>query len=157
MPCGACVVSCGGGTTNCSGVCRDTETDRANCGGCGRACAAGQVCSAGACTVSCGSGTTNCDGVCRDLSNNGIRFHYQAAAAPGPAMVAYRNALRDKGWQVTTIVTSEGGTGGGATYTGTNGDAYTVVDGGGFEQQTFIDICLWPKRPEEPNCTRAKR
>ena len=80
-----------------------------------------------------------------------------AAAAPGPAMVAYRNALRDKGWQVTTIVTSEGGTGGGATYTGTNGDAYTVVDGGGFEQQTFIDICLWPKRPEEPNCTRAKR
>ena len=38
-----------------------------------------------------------------------------------------------------------------------NGDAYTVVDGGGFEQQTFIDICLWPKRPEEPNCTRAKR
>ncbi|GAA3048850.1 hypothetical protein GCM10010528_29960 [Gordonia defluvii] len=91
------------------------------------------------------------------ISNNGIRFHYQAAAAPGPAMVAYRNALRDKGWQVTTIVTSEGGTGGGATYTGTNGDAYTVVDGGGFEQQTFIDICLWPKRPEEPNCTRAKR
>jgi hypothetical protein len=28
----------------------------ANCGACGRACAAGQVCSAGACTVSCGRG-----------------------------------------------------------------------------------------------------
>lgn len=91
------------------------------------------------------------------IANDGIRFHYQATAAPGPAMVAYRNALRDKGWQVTTIVTSEGGSGGGATYTGTNGDAYTVVDGGGFEQQTFIDVCVWPNKPVEPNCTRARR
>ncbi|QKT08336.1 hypothetical protein HUN08_14865 [Gordonia sp. X0973] len=91
------------------------------------------------------------------IASNGIRMHYEATGAPGPSMVAYRNALRDKGWAMTTIVTSEGGTGGGATYVGSQGNAYTVVDGGGFEQQTFIDICVWPEKPAEPNCTRAKR
>lgn len=91
------------------------------------------------------------------IAANGIRMHYQATAAPGPAMVAYRNALRDKGWDVTTIVTSEGGTGGGATYVGSHGKAYGVFDGGGFDQQTFIDVCVWPEKPADPNCTRAKR
>ncbi len=91
------------------------------------------------------------------ISANGIRMNYQAAAAPGPAMVAYRTALRDKGWEVTTIVTSEGGTGGGATFIGTHGKAYGVFDGGGFDQQTFVDVCVWPEKPADPNCTRAKR
>jgi hypothetical protein len=63
-------VSCGGGLSNCGGVCRDLSTDRANCGGCGVACAAGQVCSGGSCQVSCGAGLSNCGGVCRDLSSD---------------------------------------------------------------------------------------
>ncbi len=33
----------------CGGVCVNTDTDRANCGGCRRACAAGQVCQSGSC------------------------------------------------------------------------------------------------------------
>jgi hypothetical protein len=65
-----CAVSCGGGLTNCSGVCRDLANDRLNCGSCGRTCGAGEVCTGGACTVSCGGGLTNCSGVCRDLAND---------------------------------------------------------------------------------------
>jgi len=37
-------------TTCCGGVCTDTSSDRANCGGCGRACTGGfQICSGGMC------------------------------------------------------------------------------------------------------------
>ncbi|MFO0650035.1 MAG: hypothetical protein U0326_27690 [Polyangiales bacterium] len=58
------------GLTNCSGSCRDLDSDRANCGMCGRTCAAGQVCSAGACVLSCAVGLTNCSSSCRDLDTD---------------------------------------------------------------------------------------
>jgi hypothetical protein len=37
------------GETACMGVCTDTDTDVANCGMCGVACASGETCSAGVC------------------------------------------------------------------------------------------------------------
>ncbi len=52
-----------GGTT---GLCVDTSTDRLNCGGCGKACASGQVCSDGTCVVSCPGTEINCGGSCID-------------------------------------------------------------------------------------------
>lgn len=49
---------CPAGYTSCGTSCVDTNTDRANCGGCGRSCAATETCSGGVCT----SGTTpSCD------------------------------------------------------------------------------------------------
>src|SRR5262249_18921211 len=49
------------------------QTDGANCGGCGKACAAGSSCSAGMC--SCGTGMTSCGGTCvntqTDVNNCG--------------------------------------------------------------------------------------
>ncbi|MFO0650036.1 MAG: hypothetical protein U0326_27695 [Polyangiales bacterium] len=57
LPCGqvcsagACVTSCATGTTSCGGSCRDLQSDRANCGMCGTACAAVR-CAPAAC-VSC--------------------------------------------------------------------------------------------------------
>lgn len=55
----------GGGGNNCPGV--DLQTDRNNCGQCGRACTAVQICTAGACV---NAGETNCaDGT--DNDNNG--------------------------------------------------------------------------------------
>ena len=43
---------CGIGETNCSGGCVDTRSDLAHCGGCGLACAGGEVCSGSRCGVS---------------------------------------------------------------------------------------------------------
>ncbi len=63
---GMCTLSCGGGLTDCGGVCRDPSTDRLHCGGCGMACAAGEVCSGGMCAASCGMGLTECGGSCVD-------------------------------------------------------------------------------------------
>jgi hypothetical protein len=48
----------------------NTNGDRTNCGGCGRTCAAGQVCSMGACVANCRAGLSDCNGSCRDLQND---------------------------------------------------------------------------------------
>jgi hypothetical protein len=42
-------------------------SDPANCGACGTACAAGQVCAAGTCALVCPPGTTDCGGACTIL------------------------------------------------------------------------------------------
>lgn len=48
--------------TLCNGACVDTQSDSANCGGCGIACTAGTVCSAGMC--GCAGGLNQCNGAC---------------------------------------------------------------------------------------------
>jgi hypothetical protein len=46
----------------CGNSCVDTSNNPSHCGACGRACPAGQICSAGKCD--CPGGRTLCDGVC---------------------------------------------------------------------------------------------
>ncbi|OBB13516.1 hypothetical protein A5761_20170 [Mycolicibacterium setense] len=92
-----------------------------------------------------------------DIADGGIHLHYQANGSPTDVMTAYKNALQGKGWALTTIISSSGGGGGGATYTGTHGDAYGVFDGGGYANTTYIDICTWPAKPADPNCSRGDR
>jgi hypothetical protein len=57
----------------CSGACRDLQSDRLHCGTCDNACGDGEVCSGGECAVSCGGGLTECSGICRDLQSD--RLH----------------------------------------------------------------------------------
>lgn len=64
--------SCPSGWGFCNGMCADTLTDVANCGACGVACAAGDVCDAGqcrpedsdTCTETCGGGRECNAGTC---------------------------------------------------------------------------------------------
>lgn len=51
-------------------MCVDTKVDPANCDGCGKACAAGEVCSGGTCGLSCTGGTMICGGSCVDPKND---------------------------------------------------------------------------------------
>ncbi len=55
---------CDGGIARCSGVCTDTNTDEANCGMCGTACAAGERCVAGTCELPCTAPTVKCGSAC---------------------------------------------------------------------------------------------
>ncbi len=57
---------CGNGFAKCGDACVDTTLDVANCGACGTACAAGELCSAGVCGLDCLGGTTKCDATCVD-------------------------------------------------------------------------------------------
>lgn len=74
--------TCATGTC-CGGACVDTTSDRANCGGCGKACSGVNTCISGVCrleggvppiattgTQSCGPGLTSCGGGCVDISSD---------------------------------------------------------------------------------------
>ena len=89
------------------------------------------------------------------IANNGIHLNFKVTGSPTDVVKAYKAVLEDKGWTVTTIVSSSGGSGGGggATYTGTHGDNYGVFDGGGFGTETYLNVCTWPAKPAEPNCS----
>lgn len=66
-------IACGERLVNCSGTCRDLTSDGANCGGCGLACGAGQVCRSSACVPTrptCGAGEMDCNGMCRNLQTS---------------------------------------------------------------------------------------
>jgi hypothetical protein len=91
------------------------------------------------------------------IAGNGIHLKFVVDSSPADVMKAYRAALQSQGWDVTTIVSSAGGGngGGGATYTGTHGDAYGVFDGGGFGATTYVNVCAWPSKPADPNCSRT--
>jgi stigma-specific protein Stig1 len=60
--------ACPAGQTMCGASCVDTSASTSNCGGCGKTCGTGQICSAGVCA--CQSGLTICSGACVDLSSS---------------------------------------------------------------------------------------
>jgi len=55
-------IVCRTGTERCGEGCADLTSDERNCGGCGIACTANQVCTSGSCA--CRSGAVLCDGFC---------------------------------------------------------------------------------------------
>jgi len=58
---------CVAGLTPCASGCVDVMEDAQNCGACGTACTAGQVCSAGVCTTACGEGLLACAASCASV------------------------------------------------------------------------------------------
>jgi hypothetical protein len=67
-------------------------------------------------------------------------------------MAGYKTALEGASWAVTVESSGGSGAGGGATYTGTNGNTYGVFSGGGYGGTTDVDACAWPAKPANPNC-----
>jgi hypothetical protein len=67
--CGACNNKCtGAGAACCNQVCRNTNSDPINCGGCGKACPRTQICQGGQCV--CPEGLTLCGDVCRNFDTD---------------------------------------------------------------------------------------
>ncbi|HVW28012.1 MAG TPA: MXAN_6577-like cysteine-rich protein [Polyangiaceae bacterium] len=61
---------CPAGSARCGGVCIDVAYDPKNCGGCGAACAIGELCSAGQCATTCLGGSVACGSRCVDPEND---------------------------------------------------------------------------------------
>ena len=59
---------CVGGTQACGDVCANWQVDPQHCGGCNKACDAGEVCSKGECQATCGQGQLVCGGVCTNTA-----------------------------------------------------------------------------------------
>ena len=62
--------TCAVGQTQCAGICADLTNSASNCGACGVACAAPQVCSQGSCQNSCAAGLAQCGQDCVDTNTN---------------------------------------------------------------------------------------
>lgn len=54
----------------CGSTCTDTDTDSANCGGCGLSCAPTQMCSKGVCVQGCVAPQLSCAGTCVDTDSD---------------------------------------------------------------------------------------
>lgn len=61
-------ITCPEGLVDCDGECVSLDTDRNNCGSCGRTCPPDRVCEGGDCT--CPEPLTDCGGVCVNLMNS---------------------------------------------------------------------------------------
>ncbi|NUQ78275.1 MAG: hypothetical protein HUU21_32505 [Polyangiaceae bacterium] len=59
---------CGAGLTLCGAMCVDLTSDEASCGACGKACSAGEECSAGMCGPPCMGSEVKCNGICTDVT-----------------------------------------------------------------------------------------
>jgi hypothetical protein len=73
VPCigGSC--GCSGTQLLCGGVCADVQADAKNCGACGKACAASELCENGACkpgTAGCSPGLAACGAACVDTQSS---------------------------------------------------------------------------------------
>jgi hypothetical protein len=67
---GGTPTGCPEGFEVCDGACVNVTNDPAHCGGCGSACAEGEVCGVGQCLSECQAGTVSCGGSCVDLDTD---------------------------------------------------------------------------------------
>ncbi len=65
--CGGSSQHCESGQTSCGGKCVDTTSTNSDCGMCGHACSAAQVCGNGQCSDNCPANQMNCSGMCVDV------------------------------------------------------------------------------------------
>src|SRR5436190_17095413 len=62
--------ACPTGYSQCGADCAPIKRDPLNCGACGKACKAGEVCVQGGCALQCGGSTVKCSGYCVDSKSN---------------------------------------------------------------------------------------
>jgi hypothetical protein len=67
---------------SCNGSCLEIQSDPANCGSCGNACPANQVCSKGACGAGCAAGLTKCGAACVDITGSQVNCGSCGNACP---------------------------------------------------------------------------
>jgi hypothetical protein len=80
---GTDTATCPTGQLRCGADCIDPLTDTRNCGGCGNACGASEVCSGGVCAGDCTPPLTLCGSLCVDLASSADNCGTCGNACPG--------------------------------------------------------------------------
>jgi hypothetical protein len=86
------------------------------------------------------------------ISEGGQHTYYVTSEAPAQVVAAYQATLQAAGWTVEGSGGGGYGEYGGGGLTASQGASYLVMNAGGGDGQTHIDICSWPARPAEDGC-----
>jgi uncharacterized protein DUF4396 len=73
-------------------------------------------------------------------------------AYPSAVIASYTQILPGSGWTVTGSGGAGSSNGGGAGLQATNGPRYLSINVGGPAGTTYVNICVWPSRPNDDHC-----
>jgi hypothetical protein len=88
----------------------------------------------------------------RAIPNGGQQASFTTSADPDDVIVSYQQTLPGAGWTVTGSRGAKSSHGGGAGLQATNGPRYLSIDAGGPAGTTYVNICVWPSRPNDDHC-----
>jgi hypothetical protein len=86
------------------------------------------------------------------ISNGGQRASFTTSADPSAVIASYTQILPGSGWTVTGSGGAGSSNGGGAGLQATNGPRYLSINAGGPSGTTYVNICVWPSRPNDDRC-----
>jgi hypothetical protein len=86
------------------------------------------------------------------ISNGGQRASFTTSADPSAVIASYTQILPGSGWTVTGSGGAGSSNGGGAGLQATNGPRYLSIRAGGPPGTTYVNICVWPSRPNDDHC-----
>jgi hypothetical protein len=86
------------------------------------------------------------------ISNGGQRANFTTSADPSAVIAAYTQILPGSGWTVMSSGGAGSSNGGGAGLQATNGPRYLSINVGGPAGTTYVNICVWPSRPNDDHC-----
>jgi hypothetical protein len=88
----------------------------------------------------------------RAIPNGGQQASFTTSADPDDVVASYQQTLPGAGWTVTGSRGAESSHEGGAGLQATNGPRYLSIDAGGPAGTTYVNICVWPSRPNDDHC-----
>ena len=86
------------------------------------------------------------------IPNGGQRASFTTSAAPDAVIASYKQSLPGSGWTVIGSGGAASSHGGGAGLQATNVARYLSINAGGPAGTTYVNICVWPSRPNDDHC-----
>ena len=86
------------------------------------------------------------------ISNGGQRASFTTSADPGAVIASYQQTLPGAGWTVMDSGGAGSSHGGGPGLQASNGLRYLSINAGGPAGTTYVNICVWPSRPNDDHC-----
>lgn len=87
-----------------------------------------------------------------EAKGEGTHTLYRSKASAADLMKSYRSTLDADGWTIAGSDSGGSSWGGGAGLTATKGSEYLVMRAGGEAGRTHIDLCVWPRKPDDDDC-----